>query len=284
MNRRQFMQQLSQLLMDLPNEERFDALKYYNNYFDDAGEENEDQIIEELGSPQAVAAVIKADTQISENNGQNMMLNGQIAAQNGQSVQVQQEKQNSGNHQNVQSNISGSTNTNDKKKKWSTGTKIGIVILCILASPMIITLGCASLGIAVALVAIAAFVIVAIFSVFVALSASGIGCALGGLGMFGIGIYRCLSNVANGLVISGSGFIITAAGILLLLCLCLHGQKQHRPFADGLGAVVRNYFQGGEKHEENNKNRFVCRCRFWRCWYCTWNQRYGYGCFTASDV
>ena len=61
MNRVEFMQQLERLLMDIPQNDRLDALAYYNDYFDEAGAENEAQVIRELGSPEKVAATIKTD-------------------------------------------------------------------------------------------------------------------------------------------------------------------------------------------------------------------------------
>ena len=60
MNRIEYMTELAALLQDVPVEERREAMKYYNDYFDDAGEENEQRVIEELGSPEKVAATIKA--------------------------------------------------------------------------------------------------------------------------------------------------------------------------------------------------------------------------------
>mgnify|MGYP000069645964 CR=1 FL=1 len=61
MNRIEFMTELASLLQDIPVEERKDAMQYYNDYFDDAGEEQEQQVIEELESPVKVAEKIKAD-------------------------------------------------------------------------------------------------------------------------------------------------------------------------------------------------------------------------------
>lgn len=61
MDRAQFMQQLSSLLDDISEAERREALDYYENYFDDAGEEQSADVIRELGSPEKVAAIIKAD-------------------------------------------------------------------------------------------------------------------------------------------------------------------------------------------------------------------------------
>ena len=62
MNRVEFMETLSRLLQDIPEEDRIDALKYYNDYFDDAGTENEQNLIEELESPESgnVSASLKA--------------------------------------------------------------------------------------------------------------------------------------------------------------------------------------------------------------------------------
>ncbi len=59
MNRERFLKQLERLLSDIPESERREAMEYYQNYFEDAGPENEDLIIEELGSPQEVASSIK---------------------------------------------------------------------------------------------------------------------------------------------------------------------------------------------------------------------------------
>ena len=55
MNRVEFMESLSRLLQDIPEEDRIDALKYYNDYFDDAGSENE-QNVERKKQPKKQAA------------------------------------------------------------------------------------------------------------------------------------------------------------------------------------------------------------------------------------
>ena len=56
MNRIEFMDQLKDLLREISAEEREEALQYYEDYFADAGEEHEAEVIRELGSPQKVAA------------------------------------------------------------------------------------------------------------------------------------------------------------------------------------------------------------------------------------
>ena len=59
MTRAEFMRELERLLADIPESERIEALQYYNDYFDDAGAENELRVLVELGSPYDVAKSIK---------------------------------------------------------------------------------------------------------------------------------------------------------------------------------------------------------------------------------
>lgn len=60
MNRAEFMSRLTALLQDVPPAEREEAIAYYNEYFDDAGEGNEEGVIAALGSPEELARSIKA--------------------------------------------------------------------------------------------------------------------------------------------------------------------------------------------------------------------------------
>lgn len=60
MNRAEFMRRLTELLGDVPPAERDEAIQYYNDYFDDAGAENERSVIASLGTPEELARTIKA--------------------------------------------------------------------------------------------------------------------------------------------------------------------------------------------------------------------------------
>ena len=61
MNRADFMKQLESLLTGIAPTEREEAIQYYSDYFDDAGAENEQEVIEALGNPARVAENIKRD-------------------------------------------------------------------------------------------------------------------------------------------------------------------------------------------------------------------------------
>ena len=53
MSRWKFMRQLEELLSDISPNEREEALQYYNDYFNDAGMENEQEVIKALGWPES---------------------------------------------------------------------------------------------------------------------------------------------------------------------------------------------------------------------------------------
>lgn len=59
MSRWEFMRQLEELLSDISPNEREEALQYYNDYFNDAGRENEQEVILALGSPGQVAQIVR---------------------------------------------------------------------------------------------------------------------------------------------------------------------------------------------------------------------------------
>lgn len=70
MNRAEFMRRLTELLYDVPPMEREEAIQYYNDYFDDAGLENESGVIASLGTPEELARAIKAGLSDGGNGGE----------------------------------------------------------------------------------------------------------------------------------------------------------------------------------------------------------------------
>ena len=70
MGREVFLRELEFLLMDLPEEERQEALQYYQDYFEDAGPQREQEIVSQLGSPAKVAAELKGSLAGQEDGGE----------------------------------------------------------------------------------------------------------------------------------------------------------------------------------------------------------------------
>lgn len=61
MNRKEFLRKLQLELYKLPRHEIDDAIAYYNEYFEEAGADQEQAVIKELGTPSKIATQIKAD-------------------------------------------------------------------------------------------------------------------------------------------------------------------------------------------------------------------------------
>ncbi len=64
MTRADFLAALAEKLQGVTVDERDEALKYYNEYLDEAGPDHEEAVIEELGSPQKVANIIIANSNV----------------------------------------------------------------------------------------------------------------------------------------------------------------------------------------------------------------------------
>lgn len=66
MNKSEYLKILSERISSLPHDEYSNIMEYYTEYFEDAGEGNDEKVIEELGSPEMLAEKI-----MSEGTGQN---------------------------------------------------------------------------------------------------------------------------------------------------------------------------------------------------------------------
>lgn len=68
MNKHEYLTALNKELKKLPEDERKNAIQYYMEYFDDAGVENEQKVIMELGHPKDVANTLLSDYAIKRMN------------------------------------------------------------------------------------------------------------------------------------------------------------------------------------------------------------------------
>lgn len=94
MSRKEYMEQLDMLLRDIPHMERREALQYYEDYFEDAGEEHEADVIEELGSPEELAKKLRED--LKKEEGSQTQPQGQSQAQDSFHAQAHAKNQGPG--------------------------------------------------------------------------------------------------------------------------------------------------------------------------------------------
>lgn len=171
MNRAEFMRQLEGLLWDISPAERESALQYYNDYFDDAGMDKEQDVIETLGTPDSVAQSIRKD----------LLGNGYGDVVKKNAVSVRQGSY-TGSSSEEYTNAAGYGQK--KRSKMSPGTIAVIVILCIFASPILFSVAAGVFGV--------------------------IGGSLicGGFGMLFLILTVAMAGIATPAAVRGMGFLI----------------------------------------------------------------------------
>lgn len=279
MSRWEFMRQLEKLLSDISPNEREEALQYYNDYFNDAGMENEQEVIKALGSPEQVAKIVKDGLGDGGNQGEfteNGFLNSAVrqnelmkkeAASGREAGTVQEEEavkedgstfgQNTdtfgygysqssddtrkGYDSFGQSNT-GSVEPEKEKKDLPVWAIVLIVFACILGSPVILGLACGALGL--------------IIGVFTAVLATVFGIGLAAVICFIVAVALAIAGFGiliphpfEGIGLLGGGFICGALGILFMLLTVLLVTKVLPAICQGIASIYNSIFRkkGGAK-------------------------------------
>lgn len=229
MNKEEFMKELEYLLQDIPEEEKEDALEYYRDYLEEAGEE-EEQVLREFGSPERIAAMIRADIAGHLENGGEFTDHGyedtrfrdpnyQVAKRYDlpESCQGNTKKHGSGNDQNPGNDPYHKRKTEEQKETpWLKIVLGGILLL--IGAPVLLGIGGGLLGLITALLGtlLAAVVGVGLLTVVM---------FLGGVVCIGAGIAAAISGVGVGILSIGVGTVILGFSILgFVVCVLFYGK------------------------------------------------------------
>ena len=197
MNRIEFMTQLAALLQDVPVEERREAMQYYNDYFDDAGAEKEQEVIAELESPKKVAENIKADLkgtsvdngEFTENGYEDTRFNDrEMPEKRGYEYQRQ-----SGQKEPI---------------RTSNALKIILIIAIILVGGPIM------IPVALSLVALVAGSLAALVAVFASIVVMAVAAVIIGVVLIVNGIILLIPDFVVGIGLLGFGLILTVLGVV----------------------------------------------------------------------
>jgi len=230
-SRKEFMEELQVLLGELPAEEREEALRYYESYFEEAGADQEQVVLEELGSAGRIATQILRDYRM-ENGGGMYTEQGYRENENGKQSPVKY----TGEEQKTESSqSSGITIT---KKGLSGGGLVIAILIAILTFPIWISLLATAFGLLMGLFG-------AGIGIVFGFGFGGIGCLIGGVVAFVLGAVKSVAvpvvgagMIAIGLVVFGVGCLMIAAvggiikleiwvvkGIINLFSRMFHGKK-----------------------------------------------------------
>lgn len=190
MNRIDFMKQLESLLQNISPAEREEAVQYYNEYFNDAGAENEQAVIEALGNPAKVAENIKRDINGAGDAGNQKPQNRAVIQYQQPAVSMQQEQ--------------------SKKESMPTWALVLIIIGGILLSP-------AALGIAGGLLGTLAGIIIGWFALIFGFGITAMVLFVVLLTLLVTGIMCMWTDPLVGVALLGGGLVCGALSILFLM-------------------------------------------------------------------
>ncbi len=194
MNRKEFIDKLDYLLQDIEDIEREEALQYYEDYFDEAGSENESQVIKDLGSPERVAAIIKAG----------------LENQFDQDIEYSEKGMDNANYKEVREVIEAEVIDKEKKENHFKGNPDRNRILIILIIIGIIFL---ALPIGGGLFGVCIGVIAALFALGIGVLTGGVICLVGAVACLVKGFMILASTPGMGLIILATGFGLIALSI-----------------------------------------------------------------------
>lgn len=212
MTKQEFMYRLAQQLISLPPEERVCALKFYDEYFADAGEENLEAVLRELGSPEEVARTIKEDF-AQRNPGYDP--GGQYTYRPGPQYQPGQGRQTYTTNPADYPRQNTGAPPQVYRKGMSGGAVALVVVLLILGSPIWLTLLAVAFGLVLGAVGLVIGLAVAAVAVVAALLAGGVACAWAAVTALALTPGLRLLGLGVGLVITGVGLLATLLGIWL---------------------------------------------------------------------
>lgn len=222
MNRMEFMSRLEQLLQEIPESEREEAMTYYHDYFEDAGVENEQEVIDALVSPERVADTIKAG------------LGGKVIDGEYTETGYQQEQGESREETALSKDTdSGATqkkgNKDYSKQRPNENTLLKVilyVLIAVLLSPVWLPLAGALCGIAVAVVAIILTIVLIVLLLPAIAVVVGAVVAVSGVIVFIVGLFKlivapaaAIGLIGIGLLLAGGGILAAVLGVVILVKL-----------------------------------------------------------------
>lgn len=211
MSRKEFMEELQVLLGELPLEEREEAIRYYESYFDEAGPEQEQVVLDELGSAGRIAVQILRDYRMENGNG--------IYTEQGYQ-EKESEKQTPVKYERDGQKAAEGSGITITKKGLSGGSLVLVILIAILTFPIWISLLATAFGLLMGLFG-------AGIGIVFGCGIGGIACLLGGIASFAVGIVKTFTVpvvgaglVAIALLLFGAGCLMLAAvGGIIKLCL-----------------------------------------------------------------
>lgn len=203
MNRLEFMKELEALLSDISQSEREEALQYYNDYLNDAGVENEQEVLDSLGTPQDLAKVIKEGLsdggeqgEFTETGYKNEALGEEVRNEIARKEKAEKGK------------AEGDAGT-AKGRQLSPGMIVLIVLLCIIAFPAVA-------GIAAGVIGTGVGILGSILGILFGIAAAGIVLFAAAVVLLIYGIGTLFTTPLAGICFVGMGILLAGLSLFFI--------------------------------------------------------------------
>lgn len=204
MNKYDFLSRLRNALSSLPQEERDAAMNYYEEFFSDAGEDNEQAVIASLGAPEELAKSI-----IDENNRDNPAMSSAA---------------DSGNSSDSTSGFNPPPTPAQTGSRWTGGQTALFIILAVLSAPIWGGILAAVLG-----------TLAGLFAAVIGIIAAFGGCAIG---FFASGIVALFHEPIVGVMLLGVSFVFIGLFPLAVVPMCKGIVKLSKACIKGISALI----------------------------------------------
>lgn len=193
MSRDEYLQILRDNLTNMSDDDKDDVIRYYLEYFADAGADREEEVMEELGRPEVLADRLSGTTNFQGNKDvgaeKDRILSGEKDFGTAKAGPYDDRPLYAG---------------EEKAPRRHIG--VGLIILLILLSPVVLPLVSVSAVLVFVLVLMAGILVGVVFVVFAALVAAGVISIIAG-------VAAMFKSAADGLLVAGIGFMAVGMGI-----------------------------------------------------------------------
>lgn len=251
MNKETYLQELRKALKVLPQTDRDEAIEFYEEYFDDAGIENEAKVIEELGDPKvlgkkilidvvdrqyAPAEEVQEDPMMAASQQNYQQIPQETPQKNGAVPGSQQGYGQQGFQQGAPM-----PDVQNKKEPSSGLTALKIVLAALFAIPLS--------PVIFALLIVVCVLIFVIFVTFGSLVLAGIGVMIGGFVTAIAGIIAFFVSPVGGMIVLGSGLACFGVGLFMVIGFVALMRLVAKALASLFGGIVHR------KNKKQAKNQ-----------------------------
>lgn len=193
MRKEEYLQRLEMLLSDVPAEDRKEAIQFYRDYLEDAGDQVE-EVLQSLGTPEQLAESILNDL---ENNGGTATIRNEIEVR-----EVAGERTDKDTYKTYKRERKAY-----KRGKLTFGQWVVFIILLLCAAPVIVPV-CG--GLLSVLIGLAVAVLAVIFGV----GAAGVALVIAAIVVIVVALAKMVLSPLSSLVMVGGGLLMVGIGLI----------------------------------------------------------------------